>query len=112
VHWKREEDGESCETFHGEDRSTGWYAVSMPKHDAAEVLSRVSGLSKEDVRGIWKDVQANHARLEGCDVPHDFQPVHEEGRALTRQYRCTKCGGTLRSAEVQWYFKGLDHAMK
>ena len=27
---------------------------------------------KEQLAGIWKDVQENHKRLIGCEGPHDF----------------------------------------
>lgn len=74
--------------------------------DGVDVLSRISGLPKKDIREIWKETQANHRRLQECAGPHDFQPLEEEGRR-PRKYRCTHCGGEVSSINATWYKRGL-----
>jgi hypothetical protein len=33
------------------------------------------GLTKKDMENILAEVKANIARLQGCDIPHDFKPT-------------------------------------
>jgi len=59
---------------------------------------------------IWKDVQENRAKLDGCPL-HEFKWTPEPGTMLRRKFTCTKCGGTVDSTAHHWYTVGLRHAM-
>ena len=78
--------------------------------DGADALSKISGLSKEDIREIWAETQANHRRLQECERPHDFQPVESDRRP--RKYRCSLCGGEVSSINASWYARGLEDARR
>jgi hypothetical protein len=66
-------------------------------------------LAREDVHAIWKEVKANHARLDSCSGPHDFGP---HVAALNVNYTCNKCGGSVNASARSWYEKGLAHGRK
>lgn len=76
----------------------------------ADALSRVSGISRADMDGIWQEVKANHARLEACAGPHDFSVPHRTVGTLVRDWACSKCGGHVESTHRSWYETGLKHA--
>lgn len=70
-------------------------------------------LTKADHQRIWEEVKANHAKLDGCPGPHDFQPCESiRGTAVPRRYRCAICGGEVDTINRRWYQRGLDHARK
>lgn len=77
--------------------------------DALQVLSGASGLSREDLAGIWAEVKANQALLESCRR-HDFSlPSRFSGKMVT-QWRCAVCSGTVDGHARRWYMDGLEHA--
>lgn len=74
--------------------------------DVAEALSKVSGLSKEQIQAIFLDVKANSAKLEACDG-HIFQKA---GDKINAQHVCSRCGGYVDHSAAYWYRLGLAHA--
>lgn len=71
-------------------------------------------MDKDELRQIFEAVKANHATLEGCGGPHDFEPFEwKDGtKDFVRKHKCKKCGGIIDSLDVIWYHKGLKHAAK
>ena len=65
-------------------------------------------LTKTEIKDIWEEVKANHARLSKCPR-HEFVPM-DDNRVLPRRFKCASCGGTLGAVEAHWYTKGLKHA--
>jgi len=75
---------------------------------ALDALANVSGLKKKEINQIWEEVKANHKKLRECEGPHEFEKEND-GLHFRAQYRCKKCGGTVRGHEYQWYMEGLRH---
>lgn len=84
--------------------------MAKGKHNALEVLGRVSGLGTDEARRIFEQVKVNQARLDACEGPHDFCIEHRRVGTIVRDYKCRKCGGVLDSINVGWYKRGLEHA--
>jgi hypothetical protein len=76
---------------------------------AIDALSKVSGLSKDTMKEIFAEVQANHKRLDSCIGPHEFNPIEDSSNALTKKYLCTRCKGIVDFIAYSWYSKGLKH---
>ena len=74
--------------------------------NGAEVLSRVSGLSQEEVKRIWSEVRENQKRLDDCIGPHEFSKLDDK---IDGEFLCSKCGGKIRGHDFSWYQKGLEH---
>lgn len=74
-------------------------------YDGTEVLSRVSGLSKDAVRGIWEDVKANSARLRAC-ARHRFDGDFQIGKRKV----CLVCGGGMSLTDIGNYIRGYEAA--
>ena len=70
-------------------------------------LSKISDISKKEIRKIWVDVKANHKLLDSCSK-HQFQP-HESSN-MSRRFECKNCKGVVGLVEKSWYEKGLNHA--
>lgn len=69
------------------------------------------GLTKKDMENILAEVKANIARLQGCDIPHDFKPTSGKPEAtIGEKYECTKCKGRVDHVAYSWYVKGIEHA--
>lgn len=73
--------------------------------DGTEVLSRVSGLSKDAIRGIWDDVKANSARLQAC-ARHRF----DGGFQIGQKKVCLVCGGGMGLTDIGNYIRGYEAA--
>lgn len=73
----------------------------------ADALSRVSGIPKPEINEIWQQVRANSERLKSCARPHDFSEVTRMVGVIPREYRCSKCQGTVDSIHRSWYLEGL-----
>lgn len=71
--------------------------------DRTEVLSRVSGLSKDAIRGIWDDVKANSARLQSC-ARHRFDGDFQIGKRKV----CLVCGGGMSLTDIGNYIRGYE----
>lgn len=81
------------------------------KKDAAEVLSKISGVPNGEVMELLKEARANHTRLQECTRPHDFRAIEWiAGTKVARNYRCRKCGGTMCGIEARIYMEGLADA--
>lgn len=76
---------------------------------ALDVLGKVSGVGRKKIDEIWKKVQMNSKTLEECVGPHEFQPFVDSERPWHREYKCTKCGGTIDACNQSWYVRGLIH---
>lgn len=72
-------------------------------------LSRMTGLSPEEIRGLWSDVRANQARLDACEGPHSFDRPEDPARVLGGRWRCSRCGGMVDGVAKGWYERGLEH---
>jgi len=78
-----------------------------------DVLSTVSGISKDDTRKIFEEVKANHARLKACAGPHEFIDDPVDGRPqVVWKKKCTRCGGTVDRIHAAWYEDGLRHGRR
>lgn len=64
-----------------------------------------------DFHQILKTVTANYAALEGCEGPHDCEPI-PDGHKFPRRVRCKRCGGTMEKLNWSWYQRGLEHGRK
>lgn len=77
--------------------------------DGLEVMGEVTGLGREEMVKIHEEVKANHAKLNACPGPHDFQPESDPPTRRVNRFRCTKCGGTVSLSDYKWYQDGLKH---
>ena len=73
------------------------------KIDGAEFLSNLSGVSREEVLDLWRQVKENHDRLASCQR-HRFEPPAE--LKLGARYHCTVCGGEMRLDAISAYIGG------
>lgn len=71
---------------------------------ALEVLGEMSGISRDTMTTLLEQVQANHARLNGCPR-HDFEPIAPLA-LVGQKYRCTHCGGEVDSHAWYWHQRG------
>ena len=62
----------------------------------------------KQMKQIWTDVKRNHAALDSCEGPHQFEDVTPE-KTFDKTFICKVCGGRLRSDRVRWYKLGLEH---
>lgn len=85
------------------------YLEVVPEKDSLDVLSKVSGISKKEVRAIFEEVKRNHKLLDGCIRPHDFIAF---GKGPMRNERCTRCNGVVSSSAANYYKQGLKDAKK
>jgi len=74
-----------------------------------DVLSKISGQSKETVKSIWEEVKENHKKLDACPGPHKFTIPFRSSGELIRDWSCELCGGHISSSDKSWYEKGLNH---
>jgi len=69
-------------------------------------LSKMSGLSKEVIKDIWKGVKENNALLSSCSF-HIFSPHPSPN--MSRRFICENCKGIIGATEKIWYEKGIEH---
>lgn len=81
-------------------------------YSAIDVLSKVSGISKEEVQKIANEVQENIKRLNSCRGPHEFVPIPKELLRGSPKMRCTICKGWLDATAAKWYERGLEHGKR
>lgn len=74
-----------------------------------EALSRISGLSRERVDGIWADVKANHARLLSCKT-HRFPDAVANPPKFGGKVKCERCEGVMSLTDASHYFDGFAAA--
>lgn len=79
----------------------------METKNSLDVLSSVSGLSKDEMHKIWQEVKANHAKLNECDY-HEFVLVPGDNSPILtkRKYVCTHCGGVIDGMAHKWHEQG------
>lgn len=75
--------------------------------NAVEALSRISGLSQDEVQGIAEQVRANVKRLNAC-ADHAFEPIGAR-QPLRQRYRCQHCSGEVDAHAYTWYMRGRAH---
>ena len=66
-------------------------------------------LDRGEMKKLWEEVKANHARLRACPGPHDFGAL---APLMLAKYTCSKCKGTITGNDRYWYDKGLEHGAK
>ncbi|MCP3683846.1 MAG: hypothetical protein GY861_14270 [bacterium] len=71
-----------------------------------EVLSNASGMSKENIREIAKEVLYNNKKLNACSN-HVF--IEKVG---IRKWKCANCGGLVDGSKKVWYELGREHEIK
>ena len=74
-------------------------------------LVRATGLSREKLTEVWKQVKENHKLLDGCPGPHAFERT-DEAAYKWNSYKCRKCGGRVGYTEQLWYMQGIRDAYK
>lgn len=78
------------------------------KQNALDTLSKVSGVSRQQVDKIWQGVKENHKKLDNCTL-HQFGKIgYKPGKA----YKCLNCGGEMRTSDIYMYAKGYVAAGK
>jgi hypothetical protein len=71
-------------------------------------LHEMSGIRESALKEIWEKVKANHALLDGCERPHQFEERSRPGSPDGHKYRCERCGGEIDSIAASWYIQGLE----
>lgn len=79
--------------------------------DGLEALSKVSGVPRKEVDEIYQKVKENKARLDSCELPHDFHTIRENGR-FPRKAFCKKCLGVVDVVNANFYKQGLEDAKR
>ena len=79
------------------------------KNTGYDALSKVSGLSKDAIKGIAKQVMKNNEVLNSCSF-HIFEPC--ESPHMSRIYKCSNCGGVVRDMQKIWYERGIEHSKR
>lgn len=74
------------------------------RYDGSEVLSNVSGLSKEAIRELWEEVKNNSKVLGSCRRPHDFEI---DLTMTVASATCKTCGGMMDKFNAMSYMEGL-----
>jgi len=77
--------------------------------DNLNEMMEFATMEPETIKQIWRDVKANHDKLDKCEGPHEFKPIPVEGKTLVRDYLCSKCGGKIDAIHKIWYERGLEH---
>jgi len=78
--------------------------VDEKRTNGIEFLSKLSGLSEEDVRQIAEDAKANVKTMRECPKPHDFH----DSLTTKNQMVCRTCGSWTNSYNARWYMEGLE----
>lgn len=85
-------------------------AMKTPE-TVADVLEKVTGISKEEQRKLLLQVVENRKRLDACAGPHLFSPMPEQTTLrLAREWTCVRCGGRVSLFWVAAYRRGIIHA--
>ena len=71
-----------------------------------DVLSKISGINKTEIKKIALGVIKNNKKLNGC-LFHDFSTVI--GSGLRIKYECKNCGGIVDGVKKKYYELGLEH---
>lgn len=73
-----------------------------------DLLSRISGIPKHEVRQIARQVMENREKLSSCSK-HRFELIHIPENKISRRYKCLYCDGVVDSTNKIWYELGLEH---
>lgn len=74
-----------------------------------DALSEVSGISKNEVMGIYETVKANQLKLSECKL-HDFSIDVVPHTNINKTWKCTNCGGKVNSSAKLWYETAMQHS--
>lgn len=81
--------------------------MSDKRYDGSAVLSRMSGLPRDEIVAMWEAVKKNNATLDAC-------PRHQFDAALVvkmgDKVKCNQCGGTLPLTAISYYIRGYRAA--
>lgn len=80
----------------------------MP-NGSISLLSRATGLARDDIESIAAAAKANAQRLRDCPG-HDFRPI--DATRLMPRHRCAVCGGEVDASAAHWYAQGRAHAAR
>lgn len=81
----------------------------MEKQNLFEAMEKFTGISKEEQKRIFEEVQNNRKLLESCEH-HDFLiEIPVPYSKLQKKYQCAHCKGVVDLSEKQWYELGLLH---
>ena len=72
-------------------------------YNGVDALSELTGLSKGDVKDIFKQVQENQAKLDGCAY-HEFVLFDSVG--ARHKYMCVNCSGEINGTQYRWHELG------
>lgn len=79
----------------------------------SEILSPLTGMSRDQMMALAKEVKENFVRLDNCVGPHDFKPsAYNFALGTPRKYVCTLCKGDVGASDFRWYMRGLIHGKK
>jgi|GEM_PF-3910079 hypothetical protein len=74
--------------------------------DGVSVLSKLTGLPKGDIAGIWEEVQINNQLLSECPY-HEFElnraVLSDRLRSRHKMYICRHCCGTISESMYRWH---------
>ena len=74
------------------------------KTDGAELLSRLSGISRDEVLALWQQVKDNKAKLKSCARHRvDVDPASVN---IGMRLRCVSCGGEMSLSDIGSYIGG------
>jgi hypothetical protein len=89
--------------------------------EAIHQVAGMAGIPRRTTDAILGEVRANYARLDGCELPHDFtvaidrvtkQRLPEGNVKCFADWECRKCGGVVDGIARRWYQRGLADAQK
>lgn len=69
-------------------------------------------MNRADVDEIFREVKANHAKLNACPGPHEFTIEYRKIGPMVRDWECAKCHGHVENLYKMWYERGLAHGRK
>lgn len=70
--------------------------------EAYDVLSTMSGISKEKIKEIAKNIHKNNKLLNQCSF-------HTFNKKVNDKWFCSNCGGYVYAQSKMWYEKGVKH---
>ena len=80
--------------------------MTEKRFNGIDVLSSISGVSREELLKVAERAKANIKTLDACNN-HDFQPI--DATKFGSRHKCTRCGGDVDSLHARWYQRGREH---
>lgn len=82
----------------------------MAGTDGADLLSELSGLSRESILKRWEKAKANKRRLDACARHRFFSRSPSEGSPFGKSFVCLNCGGAMNFLSIGEYIEGYQAA--